>query len=255
MAWQNPKIDWSAADGVRDTDLNRIEGNILLLHQTGGGLADNLVKYVSPSGSDDTGDGTADNPFSTIGKALEGTSRNLNGKQLTVHVLGGTYNEVVSIDHFINGEINLIFDDTTYLLGIAVNSSKVFLSGSTLYFTRAQNFACEVLNGGSVICSSRMEVTANRYSIVARNNATFCSSAAVLSYDGTDSVVVASNCSAVHIEILSGSSNAKGIEASGGSVVTCDNLPLHTTGALYNLTGGSRVYVGSGDDLYSASVE
>lgn len=28
MAWQTPKTDWTAADGVTDDDLNRIEGNI-----------------------------------------------------------------------------------------------------------------------------------------------------------------------------------------------------------------------------------
>lgn len=28
MAWQTPKTDWAAADGVRDTDMNRIESNI-----------------------------------------------------------------------------------------------------------------------------------------------------------------------------------------------------------------------------------
>lgn len=32
MAWLTPKTDWSGADGVRNTDLNRIEGNILDLN-------------------------------------------------------------------------------------------------------------------------------------------------------------------------------------------------------------------------------
>ena len=34
MAWQTPKTDWSSADGVRDTDMNRIEGNALELKNT-----------------------------------------------------------------------------------------------------------------------------------------------------------------------------------------------------------------------------
>lgn len=34
MAWQTPKTDWSSADGVRDTDMNRIEGNALELYNT-----------------------------------------------------------------------------------------------------------------------------------------------------------------------------------------------------------------------------
>lgn len=31
MAWQTPKTNWQSADGVRDTDFNRIEGNTLEL--------------------------------------------------------------------------------------------------------------------------------------------------------------------------------------------------------------------------------
>lgn len=34
MAWQTPKTNWSSADGVRDTDMNRIEGNTLELKNT-----------------------------------------------------------------------------------------------------------------------------------------------------------------------------------------------------------------------------
>lgn len=32
MAWQTPKTDWAAPDGVRNTDFNRIEGNALHLY-------------------------------------------------------------------------------------------------------------------------------------------------------------------------------------------------------------------------------
>lgn len=34
MAWQTPKTDWTPADGVADTDINRIEGNIEELKTT-----------------------------------------------------------------------------------------------------------------------------------------------------------------------------------------------------------------------------
>lgn len=33
MAWQTPKTNWAAADGVRNTDFNRIEGNTLELYR------------------------------------------------------------------------------------------------------------------------------------------------------------------------------------------------------------------------------
>lgn len=42
MAWQAPKTDWEAQDGVRNTDLNRIEGNTLDLHQRTTGVETGL---------------------------------------------------------------------------------------------------------------------------------------------------------------------------------------------------------------------
>lgn len=32
MAWNTPKVDWDEKVGIKGTDLNRIEGNILDLH-------------------------------------------------------------------------------------------------------------------------------------------------------------------------------------------------------------------------------
>lgn len=42
MAWQTPKTDWEAQDGVRNTDLNRIEGNALDLHERTTGVETGL---------------------------------------------------------------------------------------------------------------------------------------------------------------------------------------------------------------------
>lgn len=53
--------------------------------------------YVSTDGSDDTGDGTEINPFSTIGKGI--TSVNPNG---TVNVADGTYYEHLTINKNLN---------------------------------------------------------------------------------------------------------------------------------------------------------
>lgn len=45
MAWQTPKTNWAAPDGVRDTDFNRIEGNTQYLYD---GIAD-LRRHVDDS--------------------------------------------------------------------------------------------------------------------------------------------------------------------------------------------------------------
>ena len=42
MAWQTPKTDWTRADGVRDIDLNRIEGNTMHLSDNFGILRQHI---------------------------------------------------------------------------------------------------------------------------------------------------------------------------------------------------------------------
>lgn len=42
MAWQTPKTDWAAQDGVRNTDLNRIESNALELYNRAAVLQQNI---------------------------------------------------------------------------------------------------------------------------------------------------------------------------------------------------------------------
>ena len=49
MAWQEPKTNWQAADGVTDTDLNRIEGNTKQNH-------DDLESHKSESAIHKTSD-------------------------------------------------------------------------------------------------------------------------------------------------------------------------------------------------------
>ena len=42
MAWSTPKTDWTGVDGVRDSDLNRIEGNSLHLYNDVGALKQHI---------------------------------------------------------------------------------------------------------------------------------------------------------------------------------------------------------------------
>ena len=106
MAWQTPKTNWTAADGVRDSDLNRIEQNILELYNTESSKAVRTV-YVAPSGNDTTGNGSSSAPFRTINKALSTSPKNLNGKSLTINVAAGTYAENVAAADFFGGVITL----------------------------------------------------------------------------------------------------------------------------------------------------
>ena len=110
MAWQSPKLDWAPEDGLLNTDMNRIEGNVEYLHDNievaiSSILKESLHLHVSPTGSDTTGDGTQAKPFATIGKALSLVPPNLNNNNAVVYLAAGTYNEPISISNKSNGGV------------------------------------------------------------------------------------------------------------------------------------------------------
>ena len=77
MEWIEPKTDWSPADGVADSDLNRIEGNIQMLDLSRTGL--NVKRFGA------LGDGSRDNESPYIQAALDAGA----GKE--VYIPAGTY--------------------------------------------------------------------------------------------------------------------------------------------------------------------
>lgn len=132
MAWQTPKTNWAASDGVRDTDFNRIEGNILDLH--GKFLHNAVVASVSPSGNDDTGNGTSGAPFKTFAKALSVIPKNLNGQTATIQVAAGTYSEIVNVSDFHGGDIVIASTagSNVTVTGLVVEGCKVLIDGMRL---------------------------------------------------------------------------------------------------------------------------
>lgn len=60
-------------------------------------LTANTYLYVSPSGSDTTGDGSQSNPFRTIQHAVDMIPPVLNGKRLEIRLAPGVYDEDVTI--------------------------------------------------------------------------------------------------------------------------------------------------------------
>lgn len=75
---------------------------LLALALAGSSYANGVSEvYVSPDGDDNTGTGTIDNPFETVGKGIDA----LSGTSLTLHMAAGTYNQDnggVSKDYGIN---------------------------------------------------------------------------------------------------------------------------------------------------------
>jgi hypothetical protein len=79
----------------------------LILNANGHGTLPNLVRYVSPTGNDTTGDGTSAHPFATIVKAansITAAQGNTNGG--TIYLMAGNYNDVADFSRFSNQTVN-----------------------------------------------------------------------------------------------------------------------------------------------------
>ena len=70
-------------------------------------LTQNLEVYISPSGSDTTGDGTQLNPYKTIQKGVDSIPFNSNKKVAFLKIAGGTYTEDVLINTIFSGAMVL----------------------------------------------------------------------------------------------------------------------------------------------------
>lgn len=115
MAWQTPKTNWSAEDGVMAEDFNRIEGNIQHLQEKEVDLGAVMVQgpmtvYVSVNGSA-SGDGTNSNPYRYLNQAIAALPKNLNGHTVTIQITGNINTSITSavlnITGFSNGRIAL----------------------------------------------------------------------------------------------------------------------------------------------------
>ena len=174
MAWITPKTDWSAADGVRDTDFNRIEGNIFDLH--GKFLHTDVIAVVSTSGNDTTGNGTSGAPFRTFARALSAVPKNLNGHTVTIQIVAGSYAEHVTIADFSGGEVvlanpsgaavtvsGLTVENCTVLVdGVHLNvgSNGIFVGAKGLLFSASSNITVNgAAEGVTLRYGGKLEVT------------------------------------------------------------------------------------------------
>lgn len=249
MAWQTPKTDWSAQDGVRDTDLNRIEDNLLYLYNTDGVRADKTV-YVATTGNDNTGTGSASAPYATINKALNSISKTTNGRAVAVNIAAGTYAENILIKGY-SGPIILT---GSYNAVAIVSSFKVdgcICILDTLAITVAGK-TIEVTNGATLVGTGRLNASGaatnvsvtngSRVSLSALNSAS--ASGYALSVDGA---------SQAHFGTMQGNENSVGILVQGGSVVSYRTNNLDAIDTDIVSYSGGRVYSGSSSSVLAMS--
>lgn len=244
MAWQTPKTNWAPPDGVRDADLNRIEGNILELYKGGSGMSDTTM-YVSDTGSDTTGTGASANPYRTIMHALGTLPKNLNGKNVLIYIATGVYNEDVVVKGFNNGMVTLIgyYGNTATINSLEVNSAICEVRSLGL---RLVSNGITVTNGAVLLCTGSVTVVASERGLYV-NNCSSCRMYSQLDISNASAYAVQiTGASMAYILSLAGSGNEVAILAEEGSIAAYGATNISTTVASYVTRSGGRILTGSG---------
>ena len=252
MTWQTPKTDWSVADGVRDTDLNRIELNILELYNKRP-IEQSIQRYVSPSGSDMAGSGASDNPYATIQKAIDSLPRSLNGYNATIFIAEGAYSDGVDISDITNGTITLANQSSH---NIVINGD---LNISDCASVQVSGFNKVTVNGQMHISNTvSVHFGANEVSVVdtVHGSALLVTNASVI-FNGALSLgslsdgsgILAEAGSRVFVESLTvQSGTGTGIRADYGGIASYNNITNNATVAVVTIRGG-RIYSGAQSNI------
>lgn len=242
MAWQNPKTNWSAEDGVRDTDFNRIEGNLLELYNVDAARAV-INLYVSTDGSDN-GDGSVSSPYATIGKAISAIPRNLNGNSVSINVGNGTYNEDILVDGFSNGVITFKGSSVTVKSFLVRNTAVRVEFASITVTTGVAGAGIIAYDNGYIIFTGGVTTTSSSQGVVANGGTIQISGTLTLSNATTG--ISATNNGRIYVSSVAGGTNmGTGMTAENGGVISYGQFAAsYRTAASATSTGG-RINTGS----------
>lgn len=250
MAWQTPKTNWSSADGVRDTDFNRIEGNILELYDASG-LKTNKTVYVHPTtGNDETGAGTSASPYATIAKALSVLPRNTESYDAFISLGSGIYNENVTIKGF-TGKVVLTGASSGQVTvnSLTVDGCVCMVNSITLK-AQSSGTAITVTNCGALLCTSG-NLAAHNTSTgticvnVSNGSTLLVANTLTCTGVGGGTGLSCNACSRAHVYTLAGNNKANGMEAGNGSILSYVVASMTVSGTLSLTFTGGRIYSGA----------
>lgn len=240
MAWQAPKTDWTGADGVRDVDFNRIEGNILELFSSS--AQGDITIYVATTGSDTNGAGTSASPYATITKALSVLPKNLNGKTVTVNIATGEYEESVVVSNFYGGMLRFSGSSIVNISNLEVRSCTLYIN--SVLFVVSGSIGVLVTDNATLITTSDINSTSSTIGLSVTN----CSAIHVsgnVTLMGMNTGIAATNNSRVFVFSINGSDIGTVITASNGATVAYGSNSATAKTAIAATSTGGRINTGS----------
>ena len=239
MPFITPKTDWTSVDGVRDADLNRIEGNIHELYNTAQ-VRSTYTVYVSTSGSDDTGAGTEASPYRTITKALSTIPRIIGDKVVTLYIATGTYNESVVISGFTGVlAINTAGAGPVTVSSLTIDGCNVTHTGAQLNATNG----VVLTNGATFRGNAAMYVGSSAIGYAVKTGSTFIVLNTITASNATSAGLEVSEQGQAYVSTIGGTGNTVGIRADTGGVACYGSMVMSASTLRVTNTGG-RIFSG-----------
>lgn len=243
MAWQTPKTDWGPADGVRDSDFNRIEENIRTLYE-GTAPFEGVTLFVSPAGNDASGDGSYSNPFASITKAVLALPKDFNGAPVSINIAEGTYDESVVIRGFSGGVLNITGSAGTTVTfnSLTVDACAVRVSPINVALTASPGLV--VSSGATFSVANSLDVTGGSTGLLAFDNSTVSFENGFGAHN-VSTAISASNNAKVFVFYLLCDNVGTAMVASNGATISYGVFDGAVTTTLTATSYGGRIYTGS----------
>lgn len=207
-----------------------------------GNPADNTTIYVSASGNDASGDGSASLPFRSIQKAIDSISKNLANREVTINIASGTYSENIEVAGFYGGTLRFELGEVV-IKSFVLYETNVIINGTSLTLNASGNiygFRCH--RGANAIFQCALTVNGSTNGVFVSYGSRFsCRSVAV---NSCTNAVVCNFAAQLYIGTLTGSKNNNGVSCSGG-VASFESVLASMASTLYATTAGGRIYTGA----------
>lgn len=192
-------------------------------------LSEDINIYISPSGSDSTGDGSSSNPYATFNKVLSFIGSKKIDAQISVYVKAGTYNEELKLLYLSGaGRVRILGDSSS-----SVSFSSCRVDGNTLKGIEIHKIKISKESGTSTLYMRENTSYVNFYSMLFSG----------VYIDTSASNVTIDSCSFSNVTTamsISAGSGAGGFGCSGaGKVVLSD------TNTFTNVTTAANVSYGA----------
>ena len=219
--------------------------NKALFDKKADALTEDVTIYVSKSGNDSTAEGTSAKPYLTIQAALASIPKNLNGHIVKIHIGAGTYTEAPSIDYFADGRVTLTGTTGAAVkiqgqlrirkTGVNIEDINLTIVGSYVYVTEGGWVNLDT--SATLVCSGA------DYGLFVRYGSNACMGGKLTINNTTNSAVRVGENSTAYIFDATGSGNAAGLYAQGGTIWIRSQSIGSTTE--YSTAHGGRIYNGA----------